>query len=52
MVVVVSNTGDARTSFAGISGVLPLAVVLLAAMAAGLAVPLILGTARLAQRGR
>ncbi|MES9602938.1 hypothetical protein [Actinomadura sp. NPDC000929] len=45
MVVVVSN-------FAGMSGVLPLAVVLLAAMAAGLAVPLILGTARLAQRGR
>lgn len=31
------------------SGVLPLAVVLLAAMAAGIAVTLILGTARLTQ---
>ncbi|MEU8118138.1 hypothetical protein AB0C21_05460 [Spirillospora sp. NPDC049024] len=49
MVVVVSNTGDARISFAGMSGVLPLAVVLLAAMAAGIAVTLILGTARLTQ---
>jgi uncharacterized integral membrane protein len=49
MVVVVSNTGDTRISFAGISGVLPLAVVLLAAMAAGSAVTLILGTARLTQ---
>jgi uncharacterized integral membrane protein len=49
MVLVVSNTADARISFAGMSGVLPLAVVLLAAMAAGVAVTLILGTARLTQ---
>ncbi|NYE10299.1 lipopolysaccharide assembly protein LapA domain-containing protein [Actinomadura citrea] len=49
MVFVVSNTGDVRVSFAGTSGVLPLAVVLMAAMAAGTAVALILGTARLTQ---
>ncbi|MEU9016953.1 hypothetical protein [Actinomadura sp. NPDC048394] len=49
MVVVVSNTGDVRISFADMSGVLPLAVVLLAAMAAGVAVTLVLGTARLTQ---
>jgi uncharacterized integral membrane protein len=49
MVFVVSNTGDVRISFAGMSGVLPLAVVLMAAMAAGIAVTLILGTARLTQ---
>ncbi|MEU4821554.1 hypothetical protein AB0H37_06745 [Actinomadura sp. NPDC023710] len=49
MVFVVSNTGDVRVSFAGMSGVLPLAVVLMAAMAAGTAVALILGTARLTQ---
>ncbi|GLZ09722.1 hypothetical protein Acsp03_71880 [Actinomadura sp. NBRC 104412] len=49
MVFVVSNTGDVRVSFAGMSGVLPLALVLMAAMAAGIAVTLILGTARLTQ---
>lgn len=49
MVLVVSNTGDVRISFAGLSGVLPLAVVLMAAMAAGIAVTLILGMARLTQ---
>lgn len=49
MVFVVSNTGDVRISFAGMSGVLPLAVVLMAAMSAGIAVTLILGTARLTQ---
>ncbi|GAA0567336.1 hypothetical protein [Actinomadura livida] len=49
MVLVVSNTGDVRISFAGLSGVLPLAVVLMAAMAAGIAVTLILGSARLTQ---
>lgn len=43
------RTGDVRISFAGMSGVLPLAAVLLAAMAAGIAVTLILGTARLTQ---
>ncbi|MEO3827987.1 hypothetical protein [Actinomadura sp. B10D3] len=49
MVLVVSNTGDVRISFAGLSGVLPLAVVLMAAMAAGIAVTLIVGSARLTQ---
>lgn len=49
MVLVVSNTGDVRISFAGLSGVLPLAVVLMAAMATGIAVTLILGSARLTQ---
>jgi uncharacterized integral membrane protein len=49
MVFVVSNTGDVRVSFAGMSGVLPLAVVLMAAMAGGVAVALILGAARLTQ---
>jgi uncharacterized integral membrane protein len=49
MVLVVSNTGDVRLSFAGMSGVLPLAVVLMVAMAAGIAVALIMGTARLTQ---
>ncbi|MFD0854594.1 hypothetical protein ACFQ07_20320, partial [Actinomadura adrarensis] len=46
MVFVVSNTGEVRISFAGMGGVLPLAVVLMAAMAAGIAVALVLGTAR------
>ncbi|TMQ92173.1 DUF1049 domain-containing protein [Actinomadura soli] len=49
MVLVVSNTGDVRISFAGMSGVLPLAVVLMAAMAAGIVVTLLLGMARLTQ---
>ncbi|MFI0370569.1 hypothetical protein ACH35V_22110 [Actinomadura sp. 1N219] len=44
-----SNTGDVRISFAGMSGVLPMAVVLMAAMGIGIAVTLILGTARLTQ---
>lgn len=49
MVLVVSNTGDVRVSFAGLSGALPLAIVLMAAMAAGIAITLILGAARLTQ---
>ncbi|GGU92479.1 hypothetical protein GCM10010182_04690 [Actinomadura cremea] len=49
MMVVVSNTGDVRISFAGMSGTLPLALALLAAMGAGIVVTLILGAARLTQ---
>ncbi|TMR02263.1 hypothetical protein ETD83_12885 [Actinomadura soli] len=49
MVFVVSNTGDVRISFTGMSGVLPMAVVLMAAMGTGIAVTLILGTARATQ---
>lgn len=49
MVLVMSNTGDVRISFAGMSGVLPMAVVLMAAMGTGIAVTLLLGAARLTQ---
>jgi uncharacterized integral membrane protein len=49
MVVVVSNTGDVRISFAGVGGALPLAIALLGALATGVVITLILGAARLTQ---
>ncbi|GAA4620215.1 hypothetical protein GCM10023196_003310 [Actinoallomurus vinaceus] len=52
IVFILQNTRDAQVSFLWLHGTLPLAVGLLIAMVAGMAVTLMIGTARISQLHR